>query len=218
VLLLPHGYEGQGPDQSSGRIELFLILCAEDNIQVVNATTSAQYFHLLRRQMHRSVRKPLVVFSPKSLLRAKVAHSTVDELTRGSFVEVLDDPRYESADRAAVSRVLLCSGKIGHELLAARDAKDLDTAIVRVEQLYPWPEDQVRAILESYPATALVRWVQEEPENMGAWSFVHRRLIEVAGTARTVDHVSRAESGSPATGSHAIHVQEQNQVIDGALA
>jgi 2-oxoglutarate dehydrogenase E1 component len=218
VLLLPHGYEGQGPDHSSGRIERFLILCAEDNIQVVNATTSAQYFHLLRRQMHRSVRKPLVVFSPKSLLRAKVAHSTVDELTRGSFVEVLDDPRYESADRAAVSRVLLCSGKIGHELLAARDAKDLDTAIVRVEQLYPWPEDQVRAILESYPATALVRWVQEEPENMGAWSFVHRRLIEVAGTARTVDHVSRAESGSPATGSHAIHVQEQNQVIDGALA
>jgi 2-oxoglutarate dehydrogenase E1 component len=217
VLLLPHGYEGQGPDHSSGRMERFLILCAEDNIQVVNATTSAQYFHLLRRQMHRAVRKPLVVFSPKSLLRAKAAHSTVDELTSGSFAEVLDDPRYASADRSGVDRVLLCSGKIAHELAAARDSDDLDVAVVRIEQLYPWPEDQVREILDSYPSARLVRWVQEEPENMGAWSFVQRRLALLCGPDRTLDHVSRPESGSPATGSHAIHVQEQNQVIEGAL-
>lgn len=218
VMLLPHGYEGQGPDHSSARIERFLILCAEDNIQVANATTSAQYFHLLRRQMHRAVRKPLIVFSPKSLLRSKAAHSPVDELTTGSFQEVLDDPRYASADRDPVQTVLVCSGKIAHELIAARDERDVDVAVVRVEQLYPWPADQLSTILATYPSATTVRWVQEEPENMGPWSFVQPRLAQVCGASRTLGHVSRTESGSPATGSHAIHIQEQNQVIDTALA
>ncbi len=214
VLLLPHGYEGQGPEHSSARLERFLILCAEDNIQVVNATTSAQYFHLLRRQMHRSVRKPLVVFTPKSLLRAKVAHSSVDELTKGSFREVLDD---EVADPSKVQRVVLSSGKIGHELIGARDAAGAPVAVVRVEQLYPWPAQQLVDVLDRYHHATSIVWAQEEPENMGAWSFVQSRLIELAGSTRKVELASRSESGSPATGSHAIHVQEQEQIISRAL-
>lgn len=217
VLLLPHGYEGQGPDHSSARIERFLILCAEDNIQVANATTSAQYFHLLRRQMRRAVRKPLVVFSPKSLLRAKVAHSPVAELTVGSFSEVLDDPRYVGVDRSGVQRVLVCSGKIAHELMAARDANASEVAVVRVEQLYPWPADQLAEVIASYPSARQVRWVQEEPENMGAWTFVRGRLAELCGANLELNHVTRPESGSPATGSHAIHVQEQDQIVRTAL-
>ncbi|MBS1847659.1 MAG: multifunctional oxoglutarate decarboxylase/oxoglutarate dehydrogenase thiamine pyrophosphate-binding subunit/dihydrolipoyllysine-residue succinyltransferase subunit, partial [Actinobacteria bacterium] len=217
VLLLPHGYEGQGADHSTGRIERFLTMCAEDNIQLANASTSAQYFHLLRRQMRRAVHKPLVVFSPKSLLRAKAAQSPVAELTTGSFAEVLDDPRYAGTDRAGVRRVLVCSGKVAHELMAERDKRGVDVAVVRVEQLYPWPGEQVEALIDGYPGVTEVRWVQEEPENMGAWSFVRSRLSDVRDRGLTFDHVSRAESGSPATGSHAIHVQEQDQLIARAL-
>jgi multifunctional 2-oxoglutarate metabolism enzyme len=216
VMLLPHGYEGQGPEHSSGRIERFLTLCAEDNMQVCNATTSAQYFHLLRRQMHRDVRKPLVVLTPKSLLRAKAARSPIGELTQGSFREVLDDPGVD--DPATVRRIVLCSGKIGQEALAERDKRGAPVAIVRVEQLYPWPYDQLAELAARYPGAREIVWLQEEPANMGGWAFAQDRLAERFADTHTVLRVSRYESGSPATGSHTIHVQEQEAIIDAALS
>jgi len=167
--------------------------------------------------MHREVRKPLVVFTPKSLLRAKVARSPIDELTEGSFQEVLDDPRFAGRSRDGVARVVLCSGKIAYEIMAERDARDLDVAVVRIEQLYPWPEDRLLEVLRSHPNAREVVWVQEEPENMGPWSFVHGRLHRLLRDAYELRHVSRGESGSPATGSHAIHVQEQAQLVERAL-
>jgi 2-oxoglutarate dehydrogenase E1 component len=216
VMLLPHGYEGQGPEHSSGRIERFLTLCAEDNMQVCNATTAGQYFHLLRRQMHRDVRKPLVVFTPKSLLRAKAARSPISELTRGSFREVLDDPGM--ADPSTVRRIVLCSGKIGQEALAERDKRGAPVAIVRVEQLYPWPYDQLAEVAARYPGAREIVWLQEEPANMGAWAFAQDRLAERFADTHKVLRVSRYESGSPATGSHTIHVQEQEAIIGAALS
>ncbi|HEX5366043.1 MAG TPA: multifunctional oxoglutarate decarboxylase/oxoglutarate dehydrogenase thiamine pyrophosphate-binding subunit/dihydrolipoyllysine-residue succinyltransferase subunit [Acidimicrobiales bacterium] len=215
VLLLPHGYEGQGPDHSSARIERFLTLCAEDNIQVANATTAAQYFHLLRRQMHRDVRKPLVLFTPKSLLRARAARSSLDELTSGHFREVLDDPRVPDPD--AVRRIVLCSGKVGQEALAERDKRGVPVAVVRVEQLYPWPEDQLVQAVGRYPRAREIVWLQEEPANMGAWAFVQARLAERFAGDHDVLRVSRHEAGSPATGSHTIHVQEQEAILEAAL-
>jgi 2-oxoglutarate dehydrogenase E1 component len=215
VLLLPHGYEGQGPEHSSGRVERFLTLCAEDNLQVCNATTAAQYFHLLRRQIVRDIRKPLVVFTPKSMLRAKVARSRLDELTSGSFREVLDDPGV--TDPGAIRRVVLCSGKIGHEALMERDKRGAPVAVVRVEQLYPWPYDQLAAVLDRYPNTRELVWLQEEPANMGGWAFAQDRLAERFAGTHSVLRVSRYESGSPATGSHTIHVQEQEAILDAAL-
>jgi 2-oxoglutarate dehydrogenase E1 component len=215
VLLLPHGYEGQGPEHSSGRIERFLTLCAEDNMQVANATTAAQYFHLLRRQMHRDLRKPLVVFTPKSLLRAKATRSPLDELATGHFREVLDDPGV--TDPGAVRRIVLCSGKIGQEALAERDKRGAPVAIVRVEQLYPWPHQQLTDIAARYPEAREIVWLQEEPANMGAWAFAQDRLAERFADTHTVLRVSRYESGSPATGSHTIHVQEQEAILDAAL-
>jgi 2-oxoglutarate decarboxylase len=215
VLLLPHGYEGQGPEHSSGRIERFLTLCAEDNIQAVNATTAAQYFHVLRRQMHRDIRKPLVVFTPKSLLRAKAARSPVDDLTRGHFHEVLDDPRVDDPD--AVRRVVLCSGKVGQEALAERDTRGVPVAVVRVEQLYPWPYDPLTEVVGRYPSAREIVWLQEEPANMGAWAFARHRLDDRFGATHSVEVVSRHESGSPATGSQTIHVQEQEEILDEAL-
>jgi 2-oxoglutarate dehydrogenase E1 component len=215
VLLLPHGLEGQGPEHSSARIERFLTLCAEDNIQVANATTSAQYFHLLRRQMHRTVRKPLVVFTPKSLLRAKQSRSPVDALTQGSFQELLDDAGV--ADPAAVQRVVLCSGKVAYDLIARRDERSHAAAIVRIEQLYPFPYQQASQVLARYPNATEVVWVQEEPDNMGPRSFVAERLWPLVPEGIKYRQVSRTGSGSPATGSHAIHVQEQSQLLDQAF-
>jgi 2-oxoglutarate decarboxylase len=212
VLLLPHGLEGQGPEHSSGRIERFLTLCAEDNIQVANATTSAQYFHLLRRQMHRTVRKPLVIMTPKSLLRAKQARSPITDLTSGSFHELLDDPGV--ADKAAVERVVFCSGKVAYDAIARRDEQSLPAAIVRIEQLYPFPYKQITDLLGTYPNAREVVWLQEEPDNMGPRSFVNERLFPMVPDGIKYRQVSRTGSGSPATGSHAIHVQEQKQLID----
>ena len=215
VMLLPHGYEGQGPEHSSARIERFLLLCADDNIQVANATTAAQYFHLLRRQMRREVRKPLVVFTPKSLLRARASRSPIGELERGHFREVLDDPRVE--DPAAVRRVVLASGKVAMEALAERDKRGAPVAVVRVEQLYPWPGEQLAEAVARYPNARELVWLQEEPANMGPWSFVESRLTDLFGDSHELRRVSRPESGSPATGSHAIHVQEQEAILDAAL-
>ena len=216
VLLLPHGYEGQGAEHSSARLERFLTLAAEDNIQVANASTAGQYFHLLRRQVRRDVRKPLVIFTPKSLLRARPARSTLDELTRGSFEEVLDDPFV--TDAGAVRRVVLCSGKVAHETMAERAKREAPVAVVRVEQLYPWPYDQIDEVVARYPNARQVVWLQEEPSNMGPWAFAQDRLAERLGDSHEIIRVSRHESGSPATGSHTIHVQEQQAIIDAALS
>ena len=213
MLLLPHGFEGQGPEHSSARIERFLQACAEDNIQVCNATTAAQYFHLLRRQVRRSVRKPLILFTPKSALRMAQTRSTVDELASGSFQEVLDDPT-PGLDKAAVNRLVFCSGKVAWDAFADRDRRAAPAAIIRVEQLYPFPVEQMLALLEQYPNARQLVWLQEEPENMGPWSFVEARVWRVKERGYDLRHVSRVESGSPATGSKTIHDQELSDLMD----
>jgi 2-oxoglutarate dehydrogenase E1 component len=215
VLLLPHGYEGQGPEHSSARLERFLTLCAGDNLQVVNATTAAQYFHLLRRQVHRSARRPLVVFTPKSLLRARHARSPVGQLTAGRFREVLDDPGV--TDPSKVTRVILSSGKVAYDAMAHRDEHGLPVAVVRIEQLYPWPEMLVTDCVSRYAAAREVVWLQEEPENMGAWTFVHGRLHRLLRDDYTLRHVSRAESASPATGISTVHQREQADLLTRAF-
>ncbi|MGO9877968.1 MAG: multifunctional oxoglutarate decarboxylase/oxoglutarate dehydrogenase thiamine pyrophosphate-binding subunit/dihydrolipoyllysine-residue succinyltransferase subunit [Acidimicrobiales bacterium] len=215
VLLLPHGYEGQGPEHSSARLERFLTICAGDNLTVAQPTTAAQYFHLLRAQAHRGTRRPLVVMTPKSLLRARQARSLVGELVAGSWREVLDD---EAVAHEQVRRLVLCSGKVAYDAMARRDrlaeGEAEPVAVVRVEQLYPWPEDQISDLLASYPAANEVVWLQEEPENMGAWSFVHGRLHRLLGTRYQLRHVSRPQSGSPATGSSAIHQLEHEDILE----
>jgi multifunctional 2-oxoglutarate metabolism enzyme len=215
VLLLPHGYDGQGPEHSSGRMERFLTLSAEDNMQVVNATTAAQYFHLLRRQVVRDVRKPLIVFTPKYLLRARESRSPIEAFTQGSFAEVLDDPGV--SDASAVRRVIFCSGKVAYDAMKRRDETSAAAAIVRVEQLYPWPEEQLGAILDRYDQADSVYWLQEEPENMGPWPFAESRLIALLPGRAKLGHSSRAESGSPAVGSAKVHAQEQEDILDRAF-
>ncbi len=215
TMLLPHGYEGQGPEHSSGRLERFLLLCAEDNIQVANPTTAAQFFHLLRRQIIRDVDKPLVVFTPKSGLRAKWSRSPVDELLSGSFQEVLDDSTV--TDPNAINRVVFASGKVAAEASAKRDELGASAAVVRVEQLYPWPEQQVADVLARYSNASDVVWLQEEPENMGAWNSVKGRFYERHGDTHSIRRVSRTESGSPATGSAKIHNQEQAELLSRAF-
>jgi 2-oxoglutarate dehydrogenase E1 component len=214
-LLLPHGYEGQGAEHSSARMERFLALCAEDNMCVADVTTAAQLFHLLRRQVYRASSKPLVVFTPKRYLRGREAYSSVDELSRGSFHEVLDDA---VDDRQKVRRVVLATGKVALDLMVARtEAGRQDVAVVRVEQLYPWPKVQVEAAISAYPAATEVVWAQEEPANMGASDFVRDRLSEVVGGRQSISHVARVASGSPATGSHALHDLEQADIVRRAL-
>ena len=216
VLLLPHGYEGQGPEHSSGRKERFLTLAAEDNIQVAEPTTAAQYFHLLRRQIHRDVRKPLVIFTPKGLLRAKPATSKADEFCSGSFREVLVEQDHQRDEE--IRRVLLCSGRVAFDLIAERDEREAPAAVVRVEQLFPWPEQQISEALEHFPNAEEVVWVQDEPDNMGAWPFAHQRLHRLLREDYTLRHAARPESGSPATGSGKVHEQEQRQLLDAAFA
>ncbi|MGL4549844.1 MAG: 2-oxoglutarate dehydrogenase E1 component, partial [Gemmataceae bacterium] len=213
VLFLPHGYEGQGPEHSSARLERFLQLCAEDNIQVAVPTTPAQHFHLLRRQLKRNFRKPLVVMTPKSLLRAENCASTVAELVKGHFREVIGDP---AADPAAVRRVILCTGKVYYDLLKYRaDKKITDAAIVRLEQPYPFPERQLRDALAAFTGATHWVWAQEESHNNGAWFFVEPRLRQL-GFDR-VAYVGRDASASPATGSHSVHTREQAELIEAAF-
>ena len=215
VMLLPHGMEGQGPEHSSARLERYLQLCAENNWQVCNLTTPAQYFHALRRQIRRNFRKPLVVMSPKSLLRHKLAVSSATEFTDGTFQPVLAEPA--ALDVGAVRRVLLCSGKVYYDLVVGREQRDVaDVAIVRVEQLYPFPADEIRAALAPFAAAAEVFWVQEEPWNMGAWHFIYQRLLPLIGE-RPLRYVGRDEAASPATGSYKIHQAEQADIVDRAL-
>jgi 2-oxoglutarate dehydrogenase E1 component/2-oxoglutarate decarboxylase len=221
VLLLPHGLEGQGPDHSSGRIERFLQLSAENNMTVANCSTPANYFHLLRRQALSDVHRPLVVFTPKSLLRAKAAVSAVADFTDEQFHPVLPDPGVggEPLDDAAVRRVLLCSGKISYELFAQRESSGrADTAVLRVEQLYPLPAGEIAEALERYPNATDVVWVQEEPANMGAWQFMAVNLPEDLPAGRTLRKVSRKASASPAVGSAKVHEAEQRQLVAQAFA
>src|SRR6185436_12351282 len=180
VLLLPHGYEGQGPEHSSARLERFLTLCAEGNMQVVYPTTPAQYFHALRRQMKNDPRKPLIVMTPKSLLRHPMATSTIDQLTGGRFEPVI--PESVGGD---VKRVVLTTGKVYYDLKAARDAANAPVPIVRLEQFYPFPQPMIAAALQQYPNATEVVWVQEEPRNMGAWPFLHDRLAAVLSPGQT---------------------------------
>jgi 2-oxoglutarate dehydrogenase E1 component len=215
VLLLPHGYEGQGPEHSSARIERFLSLCAGGNIEVVNPTTAAQYFHLLRRQVRRDIRRPLVVLTPKSLLRARAARSSVDELTFGSFQPVLSDMHVEPG---GVTRVVLASGKVAYDVMAARDEAGARFPVVRVEELYPWPADAIAGVLAQYPEAREVMWVQEEPENMGPGPFVHERLHHILGSRYELTHVSRPAAASPATGSQTVHQHEQQELLDRVVA
>jgi multifunctional 2-oxoglutarate metabolism enzyme len=214
VMLLPHGYEGQGPEHSSARLERFLTLAAEDSIQVTQPTTPAQYFHLLRRQMHGTISKPLIVITPKSLLRNPAATSRIEEFVQGHFKETLDDAQVE--DRDLVRRILLCSGKVAYELAEQRTKRNRPTAIVRLEQLYPFPRKQLEEIFGGYPNASEVRWVQEEPANMGGWDFVYKNLSALGGRLM-LTHAARPESASPATGSAGIHKQEQEGLMDEAF-
>ena len=215
VLLLPHGYEGQGPEHSSGRLERFLQLCAEDNIQVCNLTTSAQYFHVLRRQMKRDFIKPLIIMTPKSLLRARFASSPAEEFTNGRFEEILNSPKVGPTEK--MKRVIFCSGKVYYDLLNYRDAEKIDNAaIIRIEQLYPLAGKKLGAMLKPFPKTATLVWCQEEPQNMGAWSFIEPRLRRLLG--RDVAYAGRKASASPAVGALAIHKREQAALVAEAFS
>jgi 2-oxoglutarate dehydrogenase E1 component len=223
TLLLPHGYEGQGPEHSSARIERFLTLCAEDNMYVVNCTTPAQYFHVLRRQMYggedgRGTRKPLIVFTPKSLLRHPKVVSTVGEFTHGAFREVIGEGA--GIDPGNVSRVLICSGKVYYDLLAAREARNAGhVAILRLEQLYPFPKRELQDQLHRYAATADVVWVQEEPLNMGPWRVISDFIQPLLdGSRRQLRFIGRPESASPATGSFKTHQKELEDILESSFA
>nr|NQU94361.1 2-oxoglutarate dehydrogenase E1 component [Bacteroidota bacterium] len=207
VMLLPHGYEGQGPEHSSARIERFLTLCAENNLQVVNCTTPANFFHVLRRQLYRDFRKPLIVFTPKSLLRHSRCVSPIEDFETGGFREVIDD---NSADPEKISRIVFCSGKLYYELLEEKELNKLDyAAIIRVEQLYPLPEKQIKEIFLKYEMARDYIWSQEEPINMGAWYFMAQYFPDVK-----LKVVARPASGSPATGSSKFHIIRQRKIIE----
>jgi 2-oxoglutarate dehydrogenase E1 component len=215
VLLLPHGYEGQGPEHSSGRLERFLQLCAEDNIQVCNPTTSAQYFHVLRRQMKRDFIKPLVIMTPKSLLRAEFASSRAEEFTSGRFEEILGSPDAGPADKT--KRIIFCSGKVYYDLLNYRTERKIDnTAIVRIEQLYPFAEKRLREMMKGFPQGVKLVWCQEEPENMGAWTFMEPRLRTMF--CREIAYAGRRPSASPAVGSLVLHKREQARLVVDAFS
>ncbi|MCO5141567.1 MAG: 2-oxoglutarate dehydrogenase E1 component [Oligoflexia bacterium] len=222
VLLLPHGYEGQGPEHSSARLERFLQMCAQDNMQVAYPTTPAQLFHILRRQVKRDFRKPLIIMSPKSLLRHPKVISSADELAKGSFQEIIRDLS-ATRNAADVKKIIFCTGKIYFELEAERDEhyKDENVAIIRIEQLYPFPGDQILNAVKQFPNVKQIIWAQEEPKNMGAYSFVAPRLQELfAGLAQkglSFRYLGRTERASPAIGSPKIHQQEQSDIIKGCF-
>jgi len=212
TLFLPHGYEGQGPEHSSARLERYLQLCAAGNMQVVYPSTSAQFFHVLRRQMKRNFRKPLVIMTPKSHLRSAAASSPLEAFIGASFQRVIGDP---AVDAGAATRLVFCSGKIAHELLERRAAsKATSVAIVRLEQLYPFPEDLVTAELARHPKAELI-WVQEEPRNMGAWTFVRNCFLDRFG--RDLRYIGRAAAASPAVGSSKMHAQQQERILNEAI-
>ena len=214
VLLLPHGYEGQGPEHSSARLERFLQSCAEYNMTVANVTSPANFFHLLRRQIARPFRKPLVVMSPKSLLRhPEVVSVFKDFETKNRFQEILDDPKVGARSGKKIKRLLLCTGKVYFDLLDKQRAdKRDDVAIVRIEQLYPLIDSQIEALFKKY-SDAETFWVQEEPENMGAWQHIFMSLHQ----HRSIQVIARKASASPATGFKKVHDQQQQDIVDRAF-
>jgi 2-oxoglutarate dehydrogenase E1 component len=222
VSLLPHGYEGQGPEHSSARLERYLQMCAEQNMIVANFTTPANYFHALRRQVKRDVRKPLIIMTPKSLLRHPMCVSTPEELTDGGVQEVIP----AEADPANVKRHIFCSGKVYYDLVKALEddeAKREQIAITRIEQYYPFPKEDVQAELERYAQADDVVWVQEEPENMGAWRFLRYRIDDLLEAVhgpceQRIAYAGRPASASPATGSAKVHRREQETVVNAALS
>jgi 2-oxoglutarate dehydrogenase E1 component len=220
VMLLPHGYEGQGPEHSSARLERFLQLCAEDNVQVVNLTTPAQIFHALRRQIHRPLRKPLIVMSPKSLLRNPRAVSPIEEIRSGRFQEVIEDPaRAEGTlDPRSVRRVLICTGKVFYSLLDARSEHAFDdVALIRLEQIHPFPFEKLESLLAGYDTRDFI-WVQEEPWNMGAWTFVSERIRQILTKGARLRYAGRPESAATATGSYRKHEQQEAEFMELAFS
>ena len=220
VMLLPHGYEGQGPEHSSARVERFLQACAEDSMQVVNCTTSSQFFHVLRRQMHRTYRAPLIIFTPKSLLRHPKAACPVEEFTHGRFHEVIDDP-IATVRPDDVRRVIACNGKVYYDLIEERAkrfaGREHEIAVVRVEQFYPWPEAELREVVGRYASADSKIWCQEEPRNMGGWAFVRDRLQSIVGEKDHFSYAGRPEAASPAAGSPRIHRAQLQAFLDDAL-
>lgn len=216
VCLLPHGYEGQGPEHSSARLERFLQLCALDNIQVANLTTPAQYFHILRRQILQSFRKPLIIMTPKSLLRLKDAASSLEDITTGAFRKILPDP---VAKPEKVEKLLFCSGKVYYDLRKAIDTQKLENvAVVRIEQLYPFPENHIKQMITSYGKLKKFVWVQEEPKNQGAWFFVRDRIEAVMPENKRLHYAGRSEFPSPACGHVVTHLKEQEDLVKDALS
>jgi 2-oxoglutarate dehydrogenase E1 component len=212
VMLLPHGYEGMGPEHSSARLERFLQQCAGNNMQVVNCTTPANQFHVLRRQIKRDFRKPLICFTPKKLLRYPSCVSSVKDFTTGGFQEVIDD----TVNAKSVKKVVFCSGKVYYDLIEGREKAGVDdVAIVRVEQLYPFPAKQLRTILDKYKGATEHIWAQEEPENMGAWAHMMRMFMKTSDTKNIIlNYVGRAENASPATGFSKNHAEQQQSILD----
>ena len=216
VLFLPHGYEGQGPEHSSARPERYLQLCAEHNIQVCMPTTPAQIFHLLMRQMLRPYRRPLVVFTPKSLLRSPLATSPIEALSTGEFETVIDE--VDPLDKARVKRLILCTGKVYYDLLQARRSRNLeDVAIVRIEQLYPFPWACYRKVIESYPNIEQYVWCQEEPQNQGCWDQIKHRFHASLDPRIPLVYCGRPSAAAPATGYFRVHQEEQEKLVDDAL-
>jgi 2-oxoglutarate dehydrogenase E1 component len=216
VMLLPHGLEGQGAEHSSARLERYLQLCAEHNIQVCVPTTPAQIFHLLRRQMLRSFRTPLIVMTPKSLLRHRLAVSALDELAEGAFQPIIGE--IDPIDPTKVERVIFCSGKVYYDLLEARRARGLtNAAIIRIEQLYPFPKEQFAQVIAAYPNTNELIWCQDEALNQGAWDQIKHRFHNLIQDGKRIYYAGRPASAAPAVGHHATHVAQQERLIDEAL-
>ena len=221
TMLLPHGYEGQGPEHSSARLERYLQLCAEHNIQVCVPTTPAQVFHMLRRQVLRPLRKPLIAFTPKSLLRHKQAISTLEDLSEGSFQTVI--PEVEEHKQGDICRLIMCSGKVYYDLMDKRRKDGINNAIIiRIEQLYPFPQDDLDELIIQYPNLEHVVWCQEEPMNQGAWycsqHHMRRSMARLRNNDLTLKYAGRDASAAPACGYMSKHVEEQQKLVDDAFS
>ena len=219
TLMLPHGYEGQGPEHSSARLERFMQLSAETNMQVVQPTTASQIFHVLRRQMVRDLRKPLIIMTPKSLLRAKDAASPLSEFTEGGFQTVIPEQNVDVVNNAAnVKRILACSGKVYYDLVKKRvEREDNDVAIIRVEQLYPFPHKAFGAEIKRYPNAHEMVWCQDEPQNQGAWFFVQHYIHENMRDGQKLGYSGRTAAASPAVGYAHLHQEQQKALVEGAF-
>jgi len=216
VMLLPHGYEGQGPEHSSARLERYLQLCAQDNMQVCMPSTASQIFHLLRRQMKMSCRKPLIVMTPKSLLRHKLAASPIIKLAEGGFKNII--PEQYDINEESVQRIVLCSGKVFYDLLEKRSAERLEhIAIIRMEQLYPFPSDDMQKELNRYPNVTTIVWCQEEPKNQGSWFTSQHHIRALLGKSHSIQYAGREFSAAPAVGSVHLHKLQQSALVDEAL-